>query len=490
YFRTRHIELIKTVLNGTIGPPNGYGAFIGLGLYCYICLCLENKIKISKPFKIIILIIFISSLVLNKSRGAWISLFLSLIILMILLYRNNIKRFLCNNNIKVYYAYILLICVCLVIIVLVVRINISSSIGRIYIWKISINLFFENIFTGVGYGCFDNVFLDYQAKYLQNPINFHLISKASNIASPHNQFLYIFCEAGIIGGIIFLLLYILSIVKLIYYINKKDINMRVYLYLFCFIIITIIHSMIDSILLVVPIKLILFCGFSLVPFKIIKKDIKKKMVGIVYILLFIINIFYTKFIYAIIIQYPGYEMWTKGNIELNAGNFYNAIEYYDKALNIIPNNPIIYAKKGMALVGSGLYKDGIEYLENIKDKYNYRDVYLSLSLGYLRLGNFTLAEKYAKHAHNMFPDQLRPYLLLSEIYYNQAKFDEARECLNRCVLQITSIRSKATESISECCSILMAKMFDEKINIYQFDVGNDITLKDKINSIIISHKYE
>src|SRR5215467_2126576 len=70
----------------------------------------------------------------------------------------------------------------------------------------------------------------------------------------------------------------------------------------------------------------------------------------------------THLLYA---QYDPTTLIKKGNTLFYQGNYTQAIQYYDKALAIDPNNKVALANKGNALVQLGNYTQSIQYYDKL-----------------------------------------------------------------------------------------------------------------------------
>lgn len=105
---------------------------------------------------IFILIFIISSIALNRSfmMGSFISI--------LFLYFSNKKI---NTNLKIKFATIAISIFFLLLLVFFIKP--ASSTGRIFIYKISYNIFEKNYFSGIGTGKFPGVYGQYQAHYFQ-----------------------------------------------------------------------------------------------------------------------------------------------------------------------------------------------------------------------------------------------------------------------------------------------------------------------------------
>jgi len=485
------------LISGSSGAQNGYGNFIALSLVAILYIISKNRDMVKKPILELSSIAILIAFIVCQSRGAWLSFILSTVILLFLRYYDRIldnklvkklKTKLTKKSAIVIGASIILPIVLLIFYLVIFKMDIESTWGRIYIWRISFNVFKDNLLTGVGFCNFGNEFLKYQTEFLSKPGNSHFIQKATTIGSAHNQFLYHFCETGVIGGMLYISIWFVILRNLYNKIKEEVSNDVSYVYLLSFILILFFHSMVDTILLVIPLQLIFFIAISFVPSKsyhLKLSDISSKIVKTLILLSIILAIIFTS--KKFITEYSGYEYWGKGMISLRKANYQKAINNFNKAVNYLPNENSLKSKLGRALIGAGKNKDGVKELKNILNKFRYRDPYLALSLGEMKLDNINQSEQYAKKAHSMFPDQLRPIMLLSEIYYIKGDISKSRKYLNICVKESTHVKSKLTENLSKSCKDIYSKWFDDDKKTLKDSIKIDKATQNYIDSVMIAH---
>ena len=494
-FKILNIDNAADIIHGSFGPQNAYGSFIGLSLIGGIYILEERKEFLKKPIFIISLFMCFLSFILCQSRGAWFSFILVMIPLGILHFLNNgfgIKIFkFCKSiiNIKILLLIGLIIFSILIILfsIFVFKMDMGSTLGRIYIWKISLNMFKDNYLTGVGYGRFGYEFLNYQLEFLSQSENINYIHKATNIGSPHNQFLYHFIEVGIFGGLLYLVFYFIIIYNLSKIIKNKK-NTRPYLYLLCFFLFLIFHSMVDTILSVILLKLIFYIGLSFVPSKSYVFTINStKSIFIKCLIIFVSFSFILFILQKMITEYPGYKYWAQGNFYLKNANYSKAIIKYSNGLKHLPDYPSLKIHLARSLIGDNKNKQGINIIKNEKTYYHSRDSYLALSLGELKIGNLDKAENYAKKARSMFPDQLRSLILLSEIYYLKGDNIKSMNNLEQVISESTHVKSIITKDLSKRSSKIYENLFHENIKVRNDLMQSIFSIQSYIDSIIIAH---
>lgn len=170
----------------------------------------------TKALSMIAMLSGISISLISQSRGGWLALVMAIFSMMLFLYRFNHKKSLVVTG--------LFFSALLIVIILMApyhqvdeRIVIAyneimdyfndaqgkhTSVGaRLELWKISTHMITENFWLGSGWDSFDQVHHLYN---LRHPS----AEKIRFFGHPHNQFLYIFVELGLVGLIMYLMIFI------------------------------------------------------------------------------------------------------------------------------------------------------------------------------------------------------------------------------------------------------------------------------------------
>ncbi|WCT13776.1 O-antigen ligase family protein [Mucilaginibacter jinjuensis] len=175
------VALCPVILSGVFLPVKSNLSRIGFRLLIFLS---------------ILFLIFI--LFLTYTRAAWLAFLVSL--LFVLIQGSFLKERLKHQSFLITIALVfLLIGVCLI------NLKPESSLGRLTIWKIALNIIKERPLTGIGYGEFENRYDLFQARYfLKNTSGAAEVKRADIIKYPYNIFLQIWCEQGLIGLLLFL----------------------------------------------------------------------------------------------------------------------------------------------------------------------------------------------------------------------------------------------------------------------------------------------
>lgn len=191
---------------------NNLGAFFILFIFPFIMLSIYEKEKRKKYLYIIISILCLFNIIVSYSRNAWMA-FGAGCLLIVIIY---------NKKFIVPFAGVFLIG--LLIPEISIRLtefnDFSQNVTRIKLWETTLLMIKEHAFLGVGVGNFSYQYDQYikrfeELKYADYPI-FH----------PHNVFLQVQAELGIIGTILIITLIIFMIIKIKKYIRETSISLH------------------------------------------------------------------------------------------------------------------------------------------------------------------------------------------------------------------------------------------------------------------------
>lgn len=456
------IQSIKTPMIGTIGPPNGYASILTISLICLILDYTNYKNIYLKIFMILSAVIIFSALLINGSRGAFLSLISAIIVIFYFNYSGSnyfisVRKYFEKTIHKIYFLLLIILGFTILLIGLYF-INPESSSGRFMIWEISLPMFTENLFSGIGYGNYGIDYLNYQAKYFSIPENLSLAYKAINLKQAHNEYLEVFCETGLIGGLIFLAIWIIILRALYILIVQNKNNGSGYISIFAIFISVIVHGFFDDPLHFLPTATIVFIFIGIIPLKNHLLNIHNLLLKIS--LFFAVFIFFIFSVINTIEQYSGYRLWQEGKVCIRNHRIEKGIESYLSALDRLRDSGELKFHIGSAYVLSGQYKFATKYLNESLENYNDRNIYLSLSRAYFKQGRLDRAEMEAKTALSMFPDHLAPHLLLGEIYFYRSEFTKSKNSLMKCIKAKTTIKSN-----------LVTKIQNDAINLWRIFYG-------------------
>ena len=199
---------LKTPVVGTIGAANGFGLLMSMGMLCSAWYLNTVSNRLFQFLSGVLFFFFIVMLLLNGSRGAMLSLMVTVMIagFIWLVYGSSDSKLSpqwgCVRSFVLDHRYLVaagLVFVFLFSGGLLYQFDVESSRGRMMVWELSLPMIVDHPFTGLGQGHYSVEYLNYQARYFENPEHANLKWKAANLKQAHNEYLQAFCESGIPG---------------------------------------------------------------------------------------------------------------------------------------------------------------------------------------------------------------------------------------------------------------------------------------------------
>ena len=447
----------KTRMIGLIGAANGFGTIMALAVMALIVESAEARHWKSRITFLAIAIVPFLALVLNGCRGALLALVAAAIVFLLAIRKSHGNIALTPNDNalssptrrKGLRVRSLVLAATILILFGVLSsylyfYDFQSSLGRIFVWRVSAPMFFEHPIKGVGLGNYSVKYLDYQKDFFKDPANLPLAFKASNMKQALSDYVQVFCETGLVGG----LLFVATIgIALWGFFSRK--NRRILIGAGSLLLVILIHMGVDTPLRIVPVAAAMACllGLAPVPSKWIRHfRLTPAALGIALLpALLAASVFVG---IGCERYYQGHVLWFKGYEFARQHRWQFAAQEYKRALADLPHDGQLLFNLGAVQIIENSYSEGIYHLQEARASYNDRNIYLSLSEGYLGLHEYEKAQHYAGVALAMFPDQLSPRLILAEIYYRTGRFGKSKESLRKCIDGDTSIRSHEVEQIS------------------------------------------
>ncbi len=460
-------QLVKTVVVGTLGAPNGYGAFIALAAVAAVkdmWTARKAWIRYSAGAGIILMV---AALLLNGSRGAMLGLACAIGLLGILnlwqrrqivtslpmVRRLPQKRLLAIAGGACVSGLALLIAG-------LYALDPASASSRFLIWDISWPMVADHPLTGVGPGRFGVEYLNYQAQYFAQPEHAALAHRAADLKTPHSEYLGALGAGGIINGILFLSIWGVGLFSLVRESirtphRRQRTSLAALGALLC---VAGVHGLVDDPLGILPVAVVAYAVLGFVPtnwsrtFKITNSKLKIAiLVGLFILLIQVVR--------TTAREYPAFHTWRDGLIAAERANWTAAIHRYEQTQQRLPKKSELKFHLGAALSVSGSYSRGIYFMQQSLRGFNDRNIYLSLSYAHMQLGDLKGAERYAKHAQAMFPDHLSPRLLMAEIYFHQGRIHASKEALRACIWRQTYVQSEDVEELAQDARRLWRRLY-------------------------------
>jgi len=446
-----------------IGQKNWISNYLALIFPLMFCFYLFEKIKRKKIIYFISLSFLYIALMICQSRGIWISLSLSLLLGIFLIFKFNFFNLFKENK-----KWLILLLITFIIITLIYStdnpLNKSAltvpqraistfdekdpSINtRILMWKVTGLMIKDKPFLGGGIGSLKINYLDYQASFLREYPEYN--KYWINAKEAHNEYLQIGSEIGLFGlGII--LIIILKLYSLFINVLKKEIdNKRKLIYWGLLIGITsfLIHSLFTFPLHVPALgsAFFIFVGLGVVYIKNFdltvgrnkeknknclmneergkSNSFRLRLLYTILILLVILLLIDTIVVRPYLAEVYAYQ----GGKYYDNGNYKESLLKYKSANTLNPFNGRVLFNLGVNYYILGIYEEAEQLFKESKKYYNDRNVYGNLGLCYMKMGDYQRAEEEFKYAIYLNPQFIQAYSDLGLLYFEKENYDGAIE---------------------------------------------------------------
>lgn len=417
-----------------------------------------NSFDLKKPWKIIAAGSAILTLILIwliQTRAVFVAFFVFFIILLFLLVKY--RKYTANKR---FVKVVLISVFSLLLIVSIITIqnkqnfshifNKSSMFDRFLLWENSAEMIKENFVFGVGAGNWQVHFPKYGLD------KFHTLQMSNGLLTfqrPHNDFLWVFSEMGIIG----LLVYISIFIIILYYLYKlfekfkERKNNWLYSVFFAAIIGYLTIAFVDFPLERIEHQLLLYLMFSIITADFYRnfhfsKASKKTILKLPIIMI----LFFTPVLFSFVVSFKRcsgeYHTHKLYNFHHKA-NWDQMIREADKAKNYCysmdPTSAPIEWYKGVALFASGNISSAKTSFEQAYAIHPYNiHVLNNLASCYESLNEHKKAEKFYLKALSISSEFEETRLNLSAVYYNMKEYENAFEIINKCSINSTDPKYK------------------------------------------------
>lgn len=193
--------------------------------------------------------------------------------------------------------------------------------------------------------------------------------------------------------------------------------------------------------------------------------------------------------------------WNQMGVDaLNRNEYFSAIDYFQRALQILPKNgtikknlAITYNNYAIALIEKNNYEDAKEYLykaielekDNLDYKKNLANIISSMAERYYKKGEYELAIMQLKESLALLPEHVPSLTLLGQVYYEKQELEKAQKVWEKAYrYDLGNIELKQ----------MLARLKEEKevetqfkqLDAYYFDIRFD---KDAVSSEIYYIRY-
>ena len=436
-----------------------------ISLYYYL-FYKENKSKKSIHYLSALSLIFILSVIpFTQNRISWISISLSTLLIFIYTYRTRIKPIYSSVMSKktVFYSLLFLICVITVTVTIYLfEFKEGSSLGRLFIWKVSLLNIKEYFLTGVGFGGFEYCYNQWQGEYfMNNPNDIANSQLADYVSFAYNEFLHVFIETGIIGLSIFIAIFYFVFRNVM--IRIKNDNKNAFLFtipfsisFFSFVIMSLTSYPFQNIhLLIILFSIIAMLSYGMPP--IIKTRCFCKTSVTVTILIIVGLFSFSRFIYV-----KPYIEWKKADILYHKEYYLQSICAYSNIADLISKDALFLQYYAKSLQMAGEYNKSISVLTESMKKRTDQQAYICLASNYIGLQMYKEAEVNLLFASYLIPNKIYPTYLLAKTFNEAGDKEKAKMYATICLNIPIKVRSPATIEMRNDLNNLIEQINDNE----------------------------
>jgi len=407
--------------SGAVKSANGFFAVTGTfenpnitAMFLMACLPFGLFVKLNKSRLLIVAGVLLLSvaIVLLKCRTAYIAAFA---VFGVFFWQKEKVRNVIKNQ-KIIASGVLFII--LLSGVFLYRFKQTSADGRMFIWKMSIEMIFDKPLSGYGYGLFERNYNLAQARYFQSGKGSEIEKQnADHVNMAYNEYIEQTVEGGIIGLFFYcgFLLWALFIA-----VKNRDFEA------FALIAAVIIASFVNFVIQCMPLCLLLFCYCASLEYKTIKFNKIPAILIFVLSAVFIIN--QSKLLYA--------QLQLKTVITLvKSGKTAQASYILQRYERKAETSEAFMLHFGRVLMKNMRYDEALTVLEKAGRYSSNIEIYYTLSNLYVIKQDYVNAEKSLQTIAFMIPTNLKSRYRLMQFYQYFGKIEKA-ECLANEILEI------------------------------------------------------
>ncbi len=406
YFDLLKLQHAYYKLQGSFYSPNFLAAFIGTGMISIAWLFLTEKIKnkMTKLVYLLVSIFFLVLVILSKSRGTWLAVSVSLLLLF-----GTSKSWKTHlSNISSKKAIVVLVTTLFLAVLagkLLYNLKPDSVDGRVLAAKITLQEIRQHPIKGHGLFSFAGKYNIAKANYFSKPERSWSETKhATYIFSPFNIYLLIAFELGLPVLFILLILMVLAIIKTNYnMVSRLGLSLLIYM---C------VWSMFNSIQVSPFLVFIAVFGVVLLIKNTKLKSVVKLSKNLAMIFKFLTLAISCLCIYVCIIKLINTEKYNAITQVKNEDDA-NELIYLSK---FVHDNSFTDAQLGVKLHKNGFHEKGTNFLEKAFNKSAAPRIGKWVAHYAIKTGNYKKAESVYKFNINVEPYRFEPIADLISLY--------------------------------------------------------------------------
>ncbi len=435
-------------IGGAFGNPGQYTNFLTPVLSFSLATTLFSKNK-NKALGIIATTGIILILPFTQARTAWIAT------LCIILYLIDKKY----SVLKKLAGFFKTLTVKILILILVIagvtwtgnfmyNLKKDSASGRLFLWKVSIEMIKDNPLFGQGFDRYAAVHNDYQAEYFKaDPDDLKNANIADGVNYAFNEFIQIAAETGLTGLVLLLFIFRCGMI------SKKEVDSGTeedYIFYAAkgSIIAIFISSLFSYPLHTIPSLILLFFSLAvtdafsnkyILSFSFEKKT--RKIISVTCILLVLAYL---------MMQYKrdrAEREWLFAYKYMRENRYDEAYRLYRRLYPVLKYNQFFLFNYGAELTLMKKYDESIKILKETELRLNDTDFYIYLGDSYENKGNFAEAEKCYRKAMHIIPSKFYPKYRLVKLYLKTGRQPEAVNLAKEILNMKIKVQSEIVDTI-------------------------------------------
>lgn len=461
---------------GSFFNPGPYAGFLltGWSVSLYLFLNgskenLQNLFGLYKPTTLIITVfqylpivgLFAMMLMfpITQSRAAWISVLMSSILLLSNHFKDTkwISAILSNYRTI---GMILLIGIGLIFLVVLYLLRIESVNGRFLVWKVSLALFVNNFWFGIGFDEFKSHYMYEQLHYFSKNGASNEGTFADDTYFCFNELLQFAVENGIVG-MLFLSRTFFALFKYKPVSRFKKISFA----LQCSVFSLLLYSFFSYPSQILPIKITMVTFLAILS----KISFDKTMIN-----LSLQSVKPLKYIVSVIMfisalggliwierDKVGYRDWKNALSIYRAGHYQESLPAYQSSYKILHGNGDLLMNYGKALSMSGRCREAISTLVEARKHLGNTIIETTLGNCYEAVRKFGQAEGCYRNAAAMNPAKIYPHYLLANMYFISGQKKKAVISASKVLNMQVKVQSVAIDEMRRDMTTLIQKIRKE-----------------------------
>lgn len=339
---------------------------------------------------------------------------------------------------------------CIASMVILLYYKYSSSIGRLFIWEVSLKMFLEKPLFGWGMSGFERYYLSHQADYFRTRLAVNPAYKyaATDVVNAFSEYIMILVRFGLAGFCIFA--YFIYRIYLVYKENIRDKRCYSTLTLLLILISAVFYySFHVTMILVLAMAALSEISVRIPPVRFDNHIVKR--VGFAVLMLLLIG----SFVYSSI-QYNATVIWREAD-ENNLQNNEYSLTLFNKAYPELRHRSNFLYNYGALLYQAGQYRKCIKILEECRLLQPSVDLLLYLGKAYQFCGDNMKAEACFTEASYMVPLRYAPQYFLVQLYIKNGLKEKGILIAKKILQMPVKIPSAEIEHIKNKMIMLLKK---------------------------------